>query len=100
MTTFCYRIVPMKLSLCKMLAHCSNCEMGYVDESITHLDICLVTNCNNRWLFQPKQSLGCTNDGKSTGSSATRRRQRDSAGPSGGTDAKGLTVANVIELTR
>ena len=83
-----------------MLGHCSNCEMGYVHESITHLDIGLVTNCNHRWLFQPSQSVGFTNDGKSTGSWAARRRQRDSAGPSGGTDAKGLTVANAIELTR
>ena len=82
-----------------MLVHCSNCEVGYVDESITHLDIGLVTNRNNRWLFQPSQSVGFTNDGKSTGSSAARRRQRDSAGPPGGTDAKGLTVTNVIELT-
>src|SRR6266404_332683 len=79
-----------------MLVHWSNCEMGYGHESITHLDIGLVTDCNHRWLFQPKQSLGCTIDGKSTGS---RRRQRDCARPPSGADAQGLTVTNVIELT-
>jgi hypothetical protein len=88
----------MKLCLiCKMLVRCSNCEMGYVDESITLLDIGLVTNRNAGGLHQPKQSVGCTNDGKSTGS---RRRQRASARPSGATDAKCLTIANAIELTR
>jgi hypothetical protein len=80
-----------------MLVRCSNCDMGYVHESTTLLDIVLVTSCNNGWLFQSSQSLGCTNDGKSTGS---RRRQRDSAGRSGATDATGLTVANAVELSR
>src|ERR1700687_3561847 len=86
----------MKPNICKMFEHCSNCEMRYVHESTTLLDIGLVTNCNNGWLFQPSQSVGFTNDGKSTDSSAARRRQRDSARRSSGTEAKGLAVANAI----
>src|SRR5690349_12456221 len=83
----------MKLCLCKMLVHCSNCEVRYVHESTTLLDIGLGTNCNNGWLFKPSQSVRFTNDGKSTG---RHRWQRDSARPSGRADAKGLTVANAI----
>ena len=81
-----------------MLVHCSNCEVGYVHEAITHLDISLVTNCSNRWLCHAEQSLGCAIDGKSTG----RSRQRHSARPSGAGDAKRLTVtvADVVELTK
>ena len=83
-----------------MLVHCSNCEMGYVHESTTLLDIGLGTNCNNGWMFQPSQPLGCTIDGKSTGSWATRGRRRDSARRPDGTEAraviKAFTVANAI----
>jgi len=92
--------VPMKLCLiCKMPVRCSNPEMGYVHGSTTLLDIGLGTNCNAGGLFHSSQSLGFTNDGKSTGS---RRRHRDNAGRSGATDATGftVTVANVVELTK
>ena len=90
----------MKLCLiCKMLVRCSNCEMGYVHESITHVDIGLGTNCNAGGLFHSSQSVGQPIDGKSTG------RHHDSAGHPGATDATGLTVtvanvANVVVHSR
>ena len=84
----------MRLCLiCKMLVRCSNCEMGYVHESTTLLDIGLGTYCNAGGLYHSSQSVGQPIDGKSTG------RHHDSAGHSGATDATGLTVANAIELT-
>ena len=95
MTTVCYRIVPMKLCLCKMLVHCSNCEVRYVHESTTLLDIGLGADCNNGWMFQPSESVGFTTDGKSTGS-RRRASARQSDGSEAGAFSKAFTIPNAI----